>query len=73
MAQLTLYVPDEVADKLKVAAKQSGQSLSRYVTALAERELVPVAWPAAFEQAYGSWEGDFPDCPDPPPDAVNWP
>jgi hypothetical protein len=73
VAQITLYLPDEVAAKLKAAAKRAGHSVSGFVTALAERELAPAAWPAQFERAYGSWQGDFPECPDPPPDTVAWP
>jgi len=66
MAQVTLYLPDEVASKIKRAAKRSGQSLSAYVTGLAKREVDPARWPTSFQKLYGSWEGDF-DIPEPPP------
>lgn len=63
MAQVTLYIPDDVATRIKREAKRSGQSLSAYVTALAKREVAPSQWPAPFLKLYGSWEGEF-DIPD---------
>lgn len=73
MAQVTLYLPDKIAGRLKQAAKKSGQSVSAFVTALAERELTPAKWPASLERLYGSWEGDFIVGPDAPPDHVELP
>lgn len=70
MAQVTLYLPDKIADRLKRAATKSGQSVSAFVTALAERELSPGKWPASLERLYGAWEGDFIVAPDAPPDHV---
>lgn len=73
MAQVTLYLPDKIADRLKRAATKSGQSVSAFVTALAARELSPATWPASFEGLYGGWEGDFIVGPDAPPDHVELP
>jgi hypothetical protein len=73
MAQVTLYLPDQIADRLKHAARKSGQSVSAFVTALAERELSPGKWPASLRNLYGAWEGDFVVGPDAPPDHVELP
>ena len=73
MAQVTLYLPDKVAGRLKHAARKSGQSVSAFVTALAERELSPGKWPVSLERLYGGWEGDFIVEPDAPPNHVELP
>lgn len=73
MAQVTLYLPDKVADRLKRAARKSGQSVSAFVTALAERQLSPGKWPPSLERLYGEWEGDFAIGPDASPDHVELP
>ena len=73
MAQVTLYLPDEVAKRIKRAAKQSGQSVSSYVTSLATRELAPNKWPDSFLKVLGTWEGDFDIGPDLPPDDIEFP
>ena len=73
MAQVTLYLPDKIAGRLKKAATKAGQSVSGFVAALAERELSPGRWPTSFERLYGEWEGDFIVGPDGPPDHVELP
>jgi Ribbon-helix-helix protein, copG family len=73
MAQVTLYLPDKTAARLKKAATKSGQSVSAFVTALAERELSSATWPSSFDRLYGGWEGDFIIGPDAPPDPVELP
>ena len=73
MAQVTLYLPDEIAGRLKEAARESGQSVSAFVTALAVRKLSPGGWPPSFERLYGKWEGDWIVGPDAPPGHVELP
>lgn len=68
MAQLTIYVPDPLARKLKRAAARSRMSVSAYLTELATRALEPQEWPASFVETFGSWEGPLPQIDDPPPD-----
>jgi len=68
MAQVTLYLPDDVATRIKREAKRSGQSLSAYVTALAKRDIAPTQWPVSFQKLFGSWEGEFDIGDDSPPD-----
>lgn len=53
MPQLHCYVPKEVAERLRRRAEEAGMSLSRYLAALARRE-VAAGWPEGyFEQVFG--------------------
>jgi hypothetical protein len=70
MAQLTIYLPDDLERALRKRAKRSGQSLSSVVADLARREFRPDGWPSEFEDLFGSWEGELPEPDDPPPDEV---
>lgn len=69
MAQVTIYLPDDVARDVRARAKRAGMSLSAYITALASREKRTPAeeWPKDFLKLLGSWEGAFPIPDDPPP------
>ena len=67
MPQLHLYVPEEVAVKLRECAKVRGVSLSKYLAEVVSKEAA-VGWPAGyFESVVGSWRGDVPKIDDPPP------
>lgn len=70
MAQLNLYVPNDVAERLKRDASQAGLSLSSYVL----RKLDPNpadAWPAGyFESVCGFLKEDISLPPDLPPDDI---
>lgn len=70
MAQITLYLPDEVARRIRAEAKKAKVSVSAYMASLATAKLSPHAWPPGFAQLFGSWEGDFPPVEDAPPDSV---
>jgi len=70
MAQLTLYLPDDVARQLRAEAKRKRRSVSAYMADLAREKLRPTRWPKAFLDAAGAWEGEFPEIPDPPPEPV---
>jgi hypothetical protein len=71
MAQVTIYLPDDVARDVKARARRAGKSLSAYLTTLARREGSRGArgddWPKEFWELFGSWEGDFPIPEDRPP------
>lgn len=57
MPQLHLYVPEEVAVKLRERAKARGLSLSKYLAEIVAKEVV-AGWPAGyFESVVGSWRG----------------
>ena len=68
MAQVTIYLPDDLAERLRREAKKAGTSLSAYIAALAERKPGRRRWPPGFEKLYGSWEGAFPDIEELPAD-----
>ncbi len=54
MAQVTLYLDDETADRLKKAAKQAGLSRSRFLARLV-REKTVMEWPQAVKDLAGAW------------------
>ena len=55
MAQVTLYLDDETADRLKKAAKQAGLSRSRFLARLV-REKTVTEWPQAVKDLAGAWQ-----------------
>jgi hypothetical protein len=57
MPQLHLYVPDDVAERLKRRAERAGLSVSRYLAGLAERDAGGGEWPEGyFERVFGQPE-----------------
>ena len=57
MPQLHFYVPDDVAEKIKVRAAQAKLPVSRYVANLVKRD-VGQGWPEGyFERISGAAEG----------------
>jgi hypothetical protein len=68
MAQITIYVPDELARRLRERARRSRTSLSAYVSALARESLIPTRWPKSFENLYGSCKGQLLEPADAPPE-----
>jgi len=64
MAQVTIYLPDELAERLRRQAKKEGQSLSAFVAALATGNRSRTRWPAGFAKLFGSWEGEFSEIED---------
>ncbi len=76
MAQVTVYLPDEVAKGVRRAARKAGKSVSAFLADLAVRSVKPPRWPASFgalegETAYGAWAGDPPVVADPHPDPID--
>jgi metal-responsive CopG/Arc/MetJ family transcriptional regulator len=69
MAQLTIYIPEELERKIRERAEREGKSLSAFIADLTREAVAPDAWSEAFLELYGSWEGDFPDPDDPPPES----
>ena len=70
MAQLNIYVPDEVAANLRKLADQEGVSLSKYATSLLTQEQ-PSQWPPKFfTETCGFLTGDFLEIDDPRPAAI---
>ncbi len=54
MAQVTLYLDEETAERLKKAAKQAGLSRSRWLAMLV-REKTATEWPQAVRGLAGAW------------------
>lgn len=54
MAQISLYVPDDVLDELRAEAKESNVSLSRLVLGAVEGRRDVRSWPEGYFELYGS-------------------
>ena len=59
MAQITLYLEDETARKLKSVAESSGVSVSSLVAGLIRRK-ISNHWPENIVRLAGTWS-DFPE------------
>ena len=58
MPQLHLYVPDDVAERVKQRAEARGLSVSGFLGELVKREL-GAGWPDGyFDQVVGGWDGE---------------
>ncbi len=58
MPQLHLYVPEDVAERLRERAKARDLSVSKYLAQIVERE-VAVGWPDEyFAEVIGAWVGE---------------
>ncbi|MBI2605122.1 MAG: ribbon-helix-helix protein, CopG family [Deltaproteobacteria bacterium] len=64
MAQLNVYLPEDLKEKIQSRAKAEGKSISAYLTEIVRREIEPKAWSPEFIATFGSWEGDFPEIED---------
>jgi hypothetical protein len=62
VAQVTLYLDDETAQRAKAAAQAAGLSQSRWLAQLV-RERTAGQWPSAVRETAGSWP-DFPEAED---------
>jgi hypothetical protein len=70
MAQLNLYVPDDLGERLRREARKAHLPLSRYVLSLLSTT-VEAGWPAGyFETACGFLREDFPEPEDQFPEVV---
>jgi hypothetical protein len=58
MAQITIYLEDDVLAKVKAATKAAGVSQSQWISE-AVRLRMNKEWPAAVQQLAGAWP-DFP-------------
>ena len=57
MPQMNLYIPDDLAERIRRAANAADLSVSRYLAELVRRE-VETEWPADyFETVIGGWAG----------------
>ena len=58
MAQVTIYLEDEIEKKVKKAAKSQKVSQSKWIKSLI-KEKISNAWPNSVTDLAGSWK-DFP-------------
>lgn len=68
MAQITIYVPDDIARRIKREAKRAKKSLSAYLTELAIGQRHAPRWPPGFFELQGSCGGALKAPEDPPPE-----
>ena len=62
MAQLTIYLSDEIVARLKLKLSAQGETnISAFVRTILEREVVPQRWPDGFSALYGSCGGSLPE------------
>jgi hypothetical protein len=75
MAQLNFYVPDDVEDQVRRAAKRRGLSISAYLAELVKERVGDGSeWPVDFfDKTLGGWQGDFPEIERLPPQERDWP
>jgi hypothetical protein len=59
MGQVTIYLDNEIENKLRKAAKASKKSVSKWVAAIID-EKVSTEWPQNIAKLAGSWKTDFP-------------
>jgi hypothetical protein len=57
MAQLAVYIDDNLSKKLEKATKSSGKSKSKWIAEAIERSLDD-QWPQGFFSLAGSWKDD---------------
>ena len=68
MSQLNFYVPDDVEEQIKSAAKQEGKSVSVFLAELVKSKLPQKKWnDDFFKSIVGQWAGDFPEIKRPLP------
>ncbi len=71
MAQVTIYLPDDLEKKVRQEARRARKSLSAYMADMAAGRLQKRSqWPRGFTELFGSWEGEFSSPGDAPPDEV---
>ena len=68
VAQISIYLPDDVARRLRSAARRAKKSLSAYLTELASGGCERRTWPKWFLDLQGSCRGTLKAPDDPPPE-----
>ena len=62
MSQLNFYVPDDVEEQIKKAAKKEGKSISAFLSELVKSKFKPKTWSDDFfTELAGGWKGEFPE------------
>lgn len=68
MAQVNMYVPEDIEEFIKNQAKKEGKSISAYLTHLVKERQKQQNddWGDFLDKTFGCWEGEFPEINDPP-------
>ena len=68
MAQVCVYLDDELATDARERAREMGTSFSKYISQLISDDCSKSKWPTAFWETYGALQDDddftLPDDPD---------
>ena len=59
MGQVTIYLDNEIENKMKTAAKTSHLSVSKWIAKIIE-DKISTEWPQDVVNLAGSWKKDFP-------------
>ncbi len=59
MGQVTIYLDNEIENKMKTAAKTSHLSVSKWIANII-KEKISTEWPQDIVNLAGSWKDDFP-------------
>jgi hypothetical protein len=59
MGQVTIYLDNEIENKMKTAAKTSDLSVSKWIANII-KEKISTDWPQDVVNLAGSWKEDFP-------------
>ncbi len=60
MGQVTIYLDNEIENKMKHAARANHVSVSKWVANII-RERISTEWPQDIVNLAGSWKNDFPE------------
>ncbi len=59
MGQVTIYLDNEIENKMKTAAKTSDLSVSKWIANIIKEKIL-TEWPQDVVSLAGSWKDDFP-------------
>ncbi len=59
MGQVTIYLDNEIENKMKTSAKTSNLSVSKWIANII-KEKISTEWPQDVVKLAGSWKEDFP-------------
>ena len=70
MAQVTIYLPDNLIQEARQRAKNKERSLSAWVAELVRRETTAQAWPKSLVDLLNHGGGSLVEPDDPPPEDI---
>ncbi len=70
MAQLTIYLPEDLIKEARERARNEERSVSAWIAELVRRETTGRVWPKSFVDLLNHGEGDLVEPDDPPPEDI---